>query len=84
MIMLILEIVLTIVAWRKGWKAWALLPLGAGFGLGVIMGLLGIIPDETSALWLVPDLAAIIALIIMAAKGRQTLPKPVQVNSTST
>ena len=36
--MLIIEIALTIAAWRKGWKAWALLPLGTVIGIAALIG----------------------------------------------
>ena len=35
---LIIEILLTIRAWRKGWKAWALMPLGIGVLMGFFVG----------------------------------------------
>jgi len=34
----IVEIILTVVAWRRGWKAWALLPLGVCFILALLLG----------------------------------------------
>ena len=36
--LLILEIILTISAWRRGWKAWALLPTAIAFGVAFIIG----------------------------------------------
>ena len=35
---LILEIVLTIAAWRRGWRGWALLPLCICLLVGLVMG----------------------------------------------
>jgi hypothetical protein len=66
--LLIAEIILTIFAWRKGWKGLALIPLGVAFGLGLILGLNGVAPDDLASLiWV--DVLAIIALIVMTVKG---------------
>ena len=66
--LLIAEIILTIFAWRKGWKGLALIPLGVAFGLGLILGLNGVAPyDLASLIWV--DVLAIIALIVMTVKG---------------
>ena len=35
----ILEVVLTIVAWRKGWRGWALLPMGILYFVAFWMGM---------------------------------------------
>ena len=35
--MLIIEIALSVAAWRKGWKAWALLPLGVVIGIEALI-----------------------------------------------
>ncbi len=67
----IIEIILTIFAWRNGWKWRSLIPLGivlcigliAGFAIGVSGG------DPSRAGWIrILDLGAIIALIIMVAR----------------
>lgn len=66
--MLIIEIVLTIVAWQRGWKWKALLPTGIAFGIGSIVGFSvgnsgGSLEDVT---WVVIfDIIAIIVLIMM-------------------
>ncbi len=60
--MLILEIILTIVAWGRGWKWLALLPLGMAFGIGLIAGANGV-TDLDSLIWI--DVVAIVALIAM-------------------
>jgi len=62
--MLIVEIILTIAAWGRGWKWLALLPLGLAFGLGLILGASGVSVDDLGSLiWV--DVLAIIALIVM-------------------
>jgi len=60
----ILEIILTIIAWRNGWKWKAIIPICLGFTLGFLLGLSGVAPLE--AIWL--DIIAIIALTIMCFK----------------
>lgn len=67
--MLILEIILTIVAYKKGWKLKALIPCGISFSIGFFIGL---VRQSTSLyaysdiIWI--DLLAIIALIYMCVK----------------
>jgi hypothetical protein len=71
--LLILELVLTVVAWRKGWRALALLPLAIGVPVGVFV--------TTQANSLVPafiaDVLITITLIAMSAKGRKPAVQPV-------
>jgi len=71
----LIEIVLTIFAWRNGWKWTALLPIGIAFFIGVIVGIsersTGVPVDITGLYFF--DFAAIVALIIMLIKkGNQT------------
>src|SRR4030042_2138158 len=75
MIFLIAEIGLTIGAGTRGWKAWALLPLGIGFGsaflLGLILGAMGLSEDSAFMVGLVIDILIVCVLIFMVAKGRK-------------
>jgi hypothetical protein len=68
--LLIVEIVLTVFAWRKGWKAWALLPLGIvmciGFFVGIMIGAGSITNDVLLPLSLLFDGTATVVLIILA------------------
>jgi hypothetical protein len=71
--MLIIEIILTIFAWRKGWRWLALIPMGLALLIGFIIGLSigasgGSVADLSGGAILI-DVAAIIALIVMVAKG---------------
>jgi len=78
--MLILEIILMIVAWRRGWRGWALLPMGIvyimAFLIGVISGAAGFSDMEMQRLLIVIlpfEFFGIGVLIWMAAKGRKRL-----------
>jgi uncharacterized membrane protein YfcA len=70
--MLIIEIILTIFAWRKGWKWLSLIPLGAALLLGLLMGFfVGASGGDLNAakgLAIFLDLLAIVALIVMVSK----------------
>jgi hypothetical protein len=74
----ILEIVLTIYAWRNGWRWRALLPVGGAlvvaFMIGVLAGVAGITEAQNPQLQiaLIPlDLAAVGILIGMCAKVKK-------------
>lgn len=80
--MLIVEIILTIFAWRKGWKWYSLLPTGAAlliaflFGTGI--GASGGNVEAVTGFGVVLDVMVIIALIILNVKG----PKSTEVIDT--
>jgi len=79
--LLIVEIILTVKAWKNGWKGLALLPLGAAFGLGLVMGVGGVQPDIGTCL--VIELPVLGSLIAMAAKSRKGVQKSVAVSQVS-
>jgi hypothetical protein len=62
--LLIAEVVLTVVAWKRGWGAKALRPLAVAFGGGLALGML--FGSVAIGLALLLDLAAVVALAIMA------------------
>lgn len=67
--MLLIEIILTIFVWRKGWRWISLLPIGIALFIGLFMGF-GIRVsngdvNEAIGLGFILDVLAIIALIIM-------------------
>jgi len=72
---LIIEIVLTILAWNRGWKWLALLPVGIALAIGFCMGLgigaSGGSVSDVQGIAVVFDIIAIIALIIMCVKGKK-------------
>jgi hypothetical protein len=74
--MLIIEIVLTVLAWRKGWYAFALLPVAACFAVGYCLGLAG--APNAIVLGFVGDIMAIGVLGVMVAQGRKAVEVPAQ------
>ena len=73
--LLILEIILTIAAWKRGWKGWALLPAAAGlwaaFFAGVVIGLAGGSEENLFPVGIIFDLLIVGALIVMTSKRRR-------------
>jgi uncharacterized membrane protein YfcA len=79
--LLILEIVLTIIAFRKGWRWKALIPLAVLGGLGAVVGVAIAangytqMPNEARAFLVVGDVICCIWLAVMVAKAKN-LPSP--------
>jgi hypothetical protein len=75
---LVAQVLLTVQAWRKGWKGWALLPMGVALLLGL---LLGSVTDDVERLvvpGLIGDLLSLAALIGLSVRGSQPAPAPTQ------
>lgn len=76
--LLIIEIALTVWAWMRGWKGFALLPLAialpVGFVVGFVIGASGGNAQGGAALGIgvFLDLAAIVALVFMIAMPRKS------------
>jgi uncharacterized membrane protein YfcA len=74
--MWIAEILLTIFAWRKGWKWSSLLPMGIGLITGVSIGFLvganGGDENSVRGIGFLIDLLVIGVLIYMISKGPKT------------
>jgi predicted lipid-binding transport protein (Tim44 family) len=72
------EIILTVSAWKRGWRGWALIPLAIGFFLaffaGALMGAAGM-GDEALGLLIIIDIAIIVSLIVMVIVPRRTAAK---------
>lgn len=71
--MIIIEIILTIFAWRNGWKWLSLIPMGSAILIGFFIGLgAGMSGGDSSSLvgLFMFDIAAIIALIVMVSKKK--------------
>jgi len=79
--MLIVEILMTIFAWRNGWKWLGLIPLGTAFGIGLILGASGMDPsDMGQLLWI--DGLAVIALVVMLVKKGPKWEEPTKNSKT--
>ena len=67
--LIIIEIFLTIWAWRKGWKSKALIPICSGFGIGILIGIVITAINgnlETIGPWIIiADSGVIVVLIYM-------------------
>jgi hypothetical protein len=63
--LLVLEIMLTITAWRKGYKGFALIPVGLAVLAGLAIGSNNPGADALSVIWL--DILAIVILVVMIA-----------------
>lgn len=86
--LLVIEILLTVAAWRKGWKAWALLPWGItmfmmitiGLAVGLAVGASGgnAAQDAITGIGFLLDFALIITLAVMSlvAPKRQPVQLP--------
>lgn len=57
-----LQIILTIVVWFRGWKWYALLPMACAFVLGLFIGMSG---GDITVPALIADILADVALIVM-------------------
>jgi hypothetical protein len=75
---IMLEILLAMAAWRRGWKAMALIPLGLAAAFGFMMGAAGVSSREPSFALLLPDLIATAVLGIMCV-----VPPQAAVNTTA-
>jgi len=65
-----MDIVLAVFAWRRGWKAWALLPIGIAFFTSFFIGASGVSGGGAVALFLLIALAELSTLGLMVAKPR--------------
>jgi purine-cytosine permease-like protein len=76
-----LEIVLTVVAWRKGWGKRALLPAAFSLAVGIVVGIALVSaghtspPDGVKVFGFIVDLLMVIVLLVMIAKAKN-LPPP--------
>lgn len=76
LILLAIELGLIIMAWRRGWKWLALLPLGILFGLAILAGIIigatgGELPNDTAGLQIGIDIVFIITMLVMVANPRE-------------
>jgi hypothetical protein len=64
---MLIELVLTIAAWRKGWGPIALLPVALGFAFGLTLANI----DHSIAPAVMADVLIYASLITMIVKGRK-------------
>jgi hypothetical protein len=62
-----IEVILMILAWRKGWKGYSLLPLGCAVGVALVLSSMN--APMTAAIPV--DLMAIVALIVIIKQPPQ-------------
>jgi large-conductance mechanosensitive channel len=67
---MLIELVLTIFAWRKGWGPIALLPLAVGVTFGVVFAQI----DHSLVPAVMADILIYATLITMIVVGRKTQP----------
>jgi hypothetical protein len=76
--MILIEIALTVAAYRKGWKGWAFLPVGVTLAMGFVLGAMlaagGKTLQDVGGAIVIPDLLAMIALAVMSARAPQDSP----------
>lgn len=73
--MFIIEILLTIFAWRKGWRWFSLIPVGIAFLIGLMFGFSQIEPGATA---IFIDILAMIALILMIVYPKKEKTPPLK------
>jgi uncharacterized membrane protein YfcA len=77
--LLIVEIILTVAAWRRGWRARALLPIAVclllAFVFGAVIGASGGSMDSVVGVAFLLDLTAIVTLAVMVARPRTAEPE---------
>jgi threonine/homoserine/homoserine lactone efflux protein len=83
MLLLILEILATVKAWKKGWRKRALVPWGVMFGIaflgGVVLGANGTNPTDSAVLVLGTVLEVINLIVLSIMAFNAPAPKPVPV-----
>jgi hypothetical protein len=78
---LIIQIILSIVAWNRGWKWLALIPVVGGFLLGFIIGLIATsmgYSTEDLQWAIIFDIIVFIILIIMCIKKPKSAELPTE------
>lgn len=84
--LIILEIIMTIIAWRRGWKWRALLPsaiiLGSAFILGLLAGAIAgpntKPPEGFDILFDVVDIAVLIIMVVKSRQAEKPLHDPAE------
>ncbi len=69
--LLFIEIALTMAAWKRGWKGWALLPIVIAMGIGFMSGLFMVSEESAFAFGLMLDLMCAAALVGMVVAKKK-------------
>lgn len=76
MMLLIAQILLTVVAWNRGWKTLALIPVGTVICLGLLVGIVGAASntamDALEGILLMLDFITVLVLAVMSAVKRHS------------
>lgn len=82
--LLIIEIIMTVAAFRRGFKGWALLPIGFAFLTGALIGMnnpeLALSDQIFNYVWI--DIIAIVVLGIMIVAGKNKVEKSENLNTS--
>lgn len=76
MLLMIVELVLVVLVWLRGWRWWSLLPIPCAMVGGFVAGLAGISPN--SPFFILFDIAASVAWFVMLFLWPKPLPRPGQ------
>ena len=79
--MLLLEIILAVVAFRKGWRWRAFLPIAIGFGMGMLIG--AAVGASGGSLAEVMPLAVLVDIVVLVTLGVMVGRAPVVVPATT-
>ncbi|HEV8715483.1 MAG TPA: hypothetical protein VGX03_21965 [Candidatus Binatia bacterium] len=74
--LLVAQILLTVAAWWKGWRAWALLPVGLSLLAGFLLGVVAEDPVSVAGTAVLADVICTGALIPMANWAPQPAALP--------
>lgn len=77
MVLMVVELVLIVLVWLRGWRWWSLLPIPCALVGGFVAGLAGISPN--SPIFILFDIAASVVWFAMLFMWPKPLPKPGQV-----
>jgi peptidoglycan/LPS O-acetylase OafA/YrhL len=72
----VLQFLFLIGAWKRGWKARALIPIGVAIALVFIMAASGVPTDGRDPIIYIPDLVSTVALGIMCLVRPASAPAP--------
>jgi len=81
--LLVIEIMLTVAAWKKGWRGWVVLPWAIVIAVAAVITSAAMTEGEAFGAGFVCDLVLIAVLGIMAATARGSQTEPGSAESKS-